>query len=139
MIKLKRNGYQEFEERENLKRAKELNLNLIESIDSYNTIPKTDLEKRIKALKKVIQCYEDLMKEAFDIDEYAYIKFKDKLNYLEFRKDYIEKYGIEEYDINDVRREAEEYKSNKEQEMRRNHEEIAKRHQDNRKENGEER
>ena len=136
---MKRNGYQEFEERENLKRAKELNLNLIESIDSYNTIPKTDLEKRIKALKKVIQCYEDLMKEAFDIDEYAYIKFKDKLNYLEFRKDYIEKYGIEEYDINDVRREAEEYKSNKEQEMRRNHEEIAKRHQDNRKENGEER
>ena len=139
MIKLKRNGYQEFEERENLKRAKELNLNLIESIDSYNTIPKTDLEKRIKALKKVIQCYEDLMKEAFDIDEYAYIKFKDKLNYLEFRKDYIEKYGIEEYDINDVRREAEEYKRNKEEEMRRNHEEIAKRHQDNRKENGEER
>ena len=29
---MKRNGYQEFEERENLKRARYLNLNLIESI-----------------------------------------------------------------------------------------------------------
>ena len=121
---MKKNGYQKFEERETLKRAKELNLNLIDSIDSYNKIPKSDLDKRIEGLKKVIQCFEDLKEEAFDIDENAYAKFRDKLNYLEFRKGYIQNYGLEEYDINEVRREAEE---------------IAKRHQNNRGENGEER
>lgn len=121
---MKKNGYQKFEERETLKRAKELNLNLIDSIDSYNKIPKSDLDKRIEGLKKVIQCFEDLKEEAFDIDENAYATFRDKLNYLEFRKGYIQNYGLEEYDINEVRREAEE---------------IAKRHQNNRGENGEER
>ena len=136
---MRKNGYQEFEERENLKRAKELNLNLIESIDCYNKIQKADLNKRIEALKKVIQCFEDLMEEAFDVDEKAYAKFRDKLNYLEFRKDYIEKYGLEEFDINEVRREAEERKKKDELMMKENHEEISKRHQKNRKENGEER
>lgn len=136
---MRKNGYQEFEERETLKRAKELNLNLIDSVDSYNKIPKADLEKRIEALKNVIQCFEDLMEEAFDVDENAYAKFRDKLNYLEFRKNYIEEYGIEEYDINEVRKEAEEQKKKDEQMMKENHEEIAKRHQNNRKENGEER
>ena len=121
---MKKNGYQKFEERETLKRAKELNLNLIDSIDSYNKIPKSDLDKRIEGLKKVIQCFEDLKEEAFDIDENDYATFRDKLNYLEFRKGYIQNYGLEEYDINEVRREAEE---------------IAKRHQNNRGENGEER
>ena len=121
---MKKNGYQKFEERETLKRAKELNLNLIDSIDSYNKIPKSDLDKRIEGLKKVIQCFEDLKEEAFDIDENAYATFRDTLNYLEFRKGYIQNYGLEEYDINEVRREAEE---------------IAKRHQNNRGENGEER
>ncbi len=121
---MKKNGYQKFEERETLKRAKELNLNLIDSIDSYNKIPKSDLDERIEGLKKVMQCFEDLKEEAFDIDENAYATFRDKLNYLEFRKGYIQNYGLEEYDINEVRREAEE---------------IAKRHQNNRGENGEER
>ena len=139
MIKLKRNGYQEFEERENLKRAKQLNLNMIESIDSYNKMPREDLEKRIEALRKVIQCFEELMEEAFDVDENAYAKFRDKLNYLEFRKDYIEKYGLEEYDINEVRKEAEERKKRDKQMMKENYEEIFKRQQNNREENGEER
>lgn len=121
---MKKNGYQKFEERETLKRTKELNLNLIDSIDSYNKIPKSDLDERIEGLKKVMQCFEDLKEEAFDIDENAYATFRDKLNYLEFRKGYIQNYGLEEYDINEVRREAEE---------------IAKRHQNNRGENGEER
>lgn len=134
---MKRNGYQEFEERENLKRARYLNL--IESIESYNKTPKTDLDKCIEKLKKVMQCFEKLREEVFDIDEDAYAKFRDKLNYLEFRKKYIEEYGIEEYDINEVRREAEEYKRKKEQEMGRNYEEIAKRQQNNREESGEER
>ena len=136
---MKRNGYQEFEERENLKRAKQLNLNLIESIDSYNKMPREDLEKRIEALRKVIQCFEELMEEAFDVDENAYAKFRDKLNYLEFRKDYIEKYGLEEFDINEVRREAEERKKRDKQMMKENYEEIFKRQQNNREENGEER
>ena len=43
---MRKNGYQKFEERESLKRAKELNLNLIDSINSYNKIQKADLEKR---------------------------------------------------------------------------------------------
>ena len=136
---MRKNGYQKFEERETLKRAKELNLNLIDSIDSYNRMSKADLDKRIEALKMVIQCFEDLMEEAFDVDENDYAKFRDKLNYLEFRKDYIKKYGLEEYDINEVRREAEERKKKDEQMMKENHEEISKRHQKNRKENGEER
>lgn len=136
---MKKNGYQEFEERESLKRAKELNLNLIDSIDSYNSMLKADLEKRIEALRKVIQCFEDLKEEAFDIDENAYATFRDKLNYLEFRKDYIEKYGLEEYDIKEVRREAEERKKKDEQRMKEHHAEITKRHQNNREENGEER
>ena len=136
---MKRNGYQEFEERENLKRAKQLNLNLIESIDSYNKMPREDLEKRIEALRKVIQCFEELMEEAFDVDENAYAKFRDKLNYLEFRKDYIEKYGLEEYDINEGRKEAEERKKRDKQMMKENYEEIFKRQQNNREENGEER
>ena len=136
---MRKNGYQEFEERENLKRAKELNLNLIESIDCYNKIQKADLNKRIEALKKVIQCFEDLMEEAFDVDEKAYAKFRDKLNYLEFRKDYIEKYGLEEFDINEVRREAEERKKKDELMAKQNHEEIIKRYQKDREESGEER
>ena len=136
---MKRNGYQEFEERENLKRAKQLNLNLIESIDSYNKMPREDLEKRIEALRKVIQCFEELMEEAFDVDENVYAKFRDKLNYLEFRKDYIEKYGLEEYDINEGRKEAEERKKRDKQMMKENYEEIFKRQQNNREENGEER
>ena len=107
---MRKNGYQEFEKRENLKRAKELNLNLIDSIDSYNKMPKEDLEKSIEALKKVIQCFEDLKEEAFDINENAYATFRDKLNYLEFRKGYIQEYGLEEFDITEVRREAEERK-----------------------------
>ena len=136
---MRKNGYQEFEERETLKRAKVLNLNLIDSIDSYNKIPKTDLDKRIEALKMVIQCFEDLMEEAFDVDENAYAKFRDKLNYLEFRKDYIEKYGLEEYDINEVRKEAEERKKKDELMAKQNHEEIIKRYQKDREESGEER
>ena len=48
----------------------------------------------IEGLKKVIQCFEDLKEEAFDIDENAYATFRDKLNYLEFRKGYIQKYGF---------------------------------------------
>lgn len=136
---MRKNGYQKFEERETLKRAKELNLNLIDSIDSYNRMSKADLDKRIEGLKKVIQCFEDLKEEAFDIDENAYAKFRDKLNYLEFRKNYIQKYGLEEYDIKEVRREAEERKKKDEQMMEENHAEIAKRHQNNREENGEER
>ena len=138
-MKLRKNGYQEFEERENLKRAKQLNLNLIESIDSYNKMPKEDLEKRIEALRKVIQCFEKLMEEAFDVDENAYAKFRDKLNYLEFRKNYIEEYGIEEYDINEVRREAEERKRKDELMAKQNREEIIKRYQKDREESGEER
>ena len=138
-MKLRKNGYQEFEERENLKRAKQLNLNLIESIDSYNKMPKEDLEKRIEALRKVIQCFEKLMEEAFGVDENAYAKFRDKLNYLEFRKNYIEEYGIEEYDINEVRREAEERKRKDELMAKQNREEIIKRYQKDREESGEER
>ena len=139
MIKLRRNGYQEFEEREILKRAKELNSNLIDSIDRYNKVSKVDIDKKIEELKKVIQCFEKLREEAFDIDEKAYDKFRDKLNYLEFRKDYIETYGLKEYDINEVRRETEEQKKRDEQKMKQSREEAVKKQQNNIGESGEER
>lgn len=129
---MKKNGYQKFEERENLRRDRELKSYLRENIDAYNRIPSENLDGRIEALKKVIQCYEDLMEEAFDIDEYAYAKFKDKLNYLEFRKGYIEKYGLEEFDINEVRREDEELKKREARRMQEYHDNL-------RKESGEER
>ena len=58
---------------------------------------------------------------------------------MEFRKGYIQKYGLEEFDITEVRREAEERKKKDEQMMKENHGEIAKRHQNNRGKNGEER
>ena len=129
---MKKNGYQKFEERENLRRDRELKSYLRENIDAYNSIPSENLDGRIEALKRVIQCYEDLMEEAFDIDEYAYAKFKDKLNYLEFRKGYIEKYGLEEFDINEVRREDEELKKREARRMQEYHDNL-------RKESGEER
>ena len=129
---MKKNGYQKFEERENLRRDRELKSYLRENIDAYNRIPSENLDGRIEALKRVIQCYEDLMEEAFDIDEYAYAKFKDKLNYLEFRKGYIEKYGLEEFDINEVRREDEELKKREARRMQEYHDNL-------RKESGEER
>ena len=45
---MKRNGYQEFEEREDLKREKSLNFQLIEALRAYNEIPKNNQKKRIR-------------------------------------------------------------------------------------------
>ena len=66
---MKKNGYQEFDERENLKRARELNMQLLEEIREYNAIPEKNLEKRIEALEKIIDVFDTLKLEAFDIDE----------------------------------------------------------------------
>ena len=77
---MKKNGYQEFDERENLKRARELNMQLLEEIREYNAIPEKNLEKRIEALEKIIDVFDTLKLEAFDIDENAIKNFSRNWN-----------------------------------------------------------
>lgn len=77
---MKKNGYQEFDERENLKRAKELHMQLLEEIREYNAIPEKNLEKRIEALEKITDVFDTLKLEAFDIDENAIKNFSRNWN-----------------------------------------------------------
>ena len=77
---MKKNGYQEFDERENLKRARELNMQLLEEIREYNAIPEKNLEKRIEALEKITDVFDTLKLEAFDIDENAIKNFSRNWN-----------------------------------------------------------
>ena len=103
---MKKNGYQEFDERENLKRARELNMQLLEEIRVYNAIPEVNLEKRIEVLEKIIDVFDILKLEAFDIDENAYKKFQEKLKYLKYKRDYIKEYDVETYDVNEIKKRA---------------------------------
>lgn len=103
---MRKNGYQEFDERENLKRAKELHMQLLEEIRVYNAIPEKNLEKRINALERIIDVFETLKLESIDVDESAYKKFQEKLKYLEYRRDYIKEYDVEIYDVNEIRNKA---------------------------------
>lgn len=121
---MKKNGFQEFENREDLLRAKELNFNLLATIDSYNKTSKNDLDTRINILKKIIEIFETLKIEAFDIDEEAYKKFEEKLRYLEYKRNYIKEYGIEEVDIEQVRRESEQKRIEDEENLRKYREEV---------------
>ena len=103
---MKKNGYQEFDERENLKRARELNMQLLEEIRVYNAIPEVNLEKRIEALEKITDVFDTLKLEAFDIDENAYKKFQQKLEYLRYKRVYIKEHDVETYDVNEIRNRA---------------------------------
>lgn len=103
---MKKNGYQEFDERENLKRARELNMQLLEKIRVYNAISEGNLEKRIEALEKITDVFDTLKLEAFDIDENAYKKFQQKLEYLRYKRVYIKEHDVETYDVNEIRNRA---------------------------------
>ena len=103
---MKKNGYQEFDERENLKRARELNMQLLEKIRVYNAILEVNLEKRIEVLEKIIDVFDTLKLEAFDIDENAYKKFQQELEYLKYKRDYIKEYDVETYDVNEIKNRA---------------------------------
>ncbi len=93
---MKKNGYQEFDERENLKRAKELHMTLIRALEEFNSIPKHELDERIEKLEEIIEVYETLKEEAFDFDETEYKRIKEKLKYLNFKKQYLEEFSIDE-------------------------------------------
>ena len=101
---MKKNGYQEFDERESLKRAKELNMQLIRSLEEFNSIPKHELDARIEKLEEIIEIYDTLKEEAFDFDETEYKRIKEKLKYLNFKKQYLDEFsidGITEEELNE--------------------------------------
>ena len=101
---MKKNGYQEFDERETLKRAKELNLQLIRRIEEFNKLPNHKLDARIKKLEEIIEIYDTLRDEAFDFDETEYKRIKEKLKYLNFKKQYLDEFsidGITEEELNE--------------------------------------
>lgn len=113
---MKKNGYQEFDEMENLKRVKELNIKLIQSLEEFNNVPKNKLNLRIEKLEAVVEIYETLKEEGFDFDEVKYSDVKEKLRYLKFRKQYIEEFDVEQISV----KELNEYTKTKKQEEKEN-------------------
>lgn len=113
---MKKNGYQEFDERENLKRAKELNRQLIRALEEFNNVPKDNLGLRIEKLADVLEIYETLKAEAFDFDEAEYSRITEKLKYLIFRKQYLEEFDVDQISVDELN----EYSKKKEQEDREN-------------------
>lgn len=113
---MKKNGYQEFDEMENLKRVKELNMKLIQSLEEFNNVSKNKLDLRIEKLEAVVEIYETLKEEGFDFDEVKYSEVREKLEYLKFRRQY-----IEEFDVDQIsEEELNEYAKNKKQEEKEN-------------------
>ena len=113
---MKKNGYQEFDERENLKRAKELHMTLIRALEEFNSISKNELDARIEKLEEIIEIYETLKEEAFDFDETEYDRIREKLKYLVFRKQYLEEFDVDQISIDEL----DKYVKKKEQEDREN-------------------
>ena len=120
---MKKNGYQEFDERESLKRAKELNMQLIRSLEEFNSISKHELDARIEKLEEIIEIYETLKEEAFDFDETEYKRIKEKLEYLKFRKQYLEEFSIDEISKEELKEYAKSKKQQDEENMKRYREE----------------
>ncbi len=115
---MKKNGYQEFDERESLKRAKELNMQLIRSLEEFNSISKHELDARIEKLEEIIEIYETLKEEAFDFDETEYKRIKEKLEYLKFRKQYLEEFSIDEISKEELKEYAKSKKQQDEENMK---------------------
>lgn len=111
------NGFEKFEERKNIARAKALNLELLEAVNEYSSVPKRDLDRRIKVLKEIIDIFDTLNLEAFDIDSKAYKNFEEELRYVEYKKRYLEEFGVEELDIDQVRKEQEKRNAEDEKNM----------------------
>ena len=115
---MKKNGYQEFDERESLKRAKELNMQLIRSLEEFNSISKHELDARIEKLEEIIEIYETLKEEGFDFDETEYKRIKEKLEYLKFRKQYLEEFSIDEISKEELNEYAKSKKQQDEENMK---------------------
>ena len=115
---MKKNGYQEFDERESLKRAKELNMQLIRSLEEFNSISKHELDAKIEKLEEIIEIYETLKEEAFDFDETEYKRIKEKLEYLKFRKQYLEEFSIDEISKEELNEYAKSKKQQDEENMK---------------------
>ena len=107
---MKKNGYQEFDERENLKRAKELNMQLIRALEEFNNVPKNNLDLRIEKLEDVLEIYETLKEEAFDFDEAEYSRVREKLKYLRFRRQYLEEFDVDQISVEELNKYAEKKK-----------------------------
>ena len=99
---MKRNGYQEFEEREDLKREKELNENLSEKIRLYKSSSFEDIDKEIQCTEEIIEAFKELKREGFEYDLEDLRKFEKRLDYLQFTKRYEQTNEITRVKIKDV-------------------------------------
>lgn len=99
---MKRNGYQEFEEREDLKREKELNENLSEKIRLYKSSSFEDIDKEIQCTEEIIEAFKELKREGFEYDLENLRKFEKRLDYLQFTKRYEQTNEITRVKIKDV-------------------------------------
>ena len=99
---MKRNGYQEFEEREDLKREKELNENLLEKIRLYKSSSFEDIDKEIQCTEEIIEAFKELKREGFEYDLEDLRKFEKRLDYLQFTKRYEQTNEITRVKIKDV-------------------------------------
>ena len=99
---MKRNGYQEFEEREDLKREKELNENLSEKIRLYKSSSFEDIDKEIQCTEEIIEAFKELKREGFEYDLEDLRKFEKRLDYLQFTKRYEQTNEITRVKIKEV-------------------------------------
>ena len=127
---MKKNGYQEFDERENLKRAKELNMQLIQALGEFNNVPKNNLDLRIEKLEDLLKIYETVKEEAFDFDEAEYNKFREKLKYLRFRRQYLEEFDVDQISVEELNKYAEKKKQEDIENMKKYREETLNRDRD---------
>ena len=127
---MKKNGYQEFDERENLKRAKELNMQLIRALEEFNNVPKNNLDLRIEKLEDVLEIYETLKEEAFDFDEAEYSRVREKLKYLRFRRQYLEEFDVDQISVEELNKYAEKKKQEDRENMKKYKEETLNRDRD---------
>ena len=127
---MKKNGYQEFDEMENLRRAKELNMQLIRALEEFNNVPKNNLDLRIEKLEDVLEIYETLKEEAFDFDEAEYSRVREKLKYLRFRRQYLEEFDVDQISVEELNKYAEKKKQEDRENMKKYKEESLNKDRD---------
>ena len=127
---MKKNGYQEFDEMENLRRAKELNMQLIRALEEFNNVPKNNLDLRIEKLEDVLEIYETLKEEAFDFDEAEYSRVREKLKYLRFRRQYLEEFDVDQISVEELNKYAEKKKQEDRENRKKYKEETLNRDRD---------
>ena len=127
---MKKNGYQEFDEMENLRRAKELNMQLIRALEEFNNVSKNNLDLRIEKLEDVLEIYETLKEEAFDFDEAEYSRVREKLKYLRFRRQYLEEFDVDQISVEELNKYAEKKKQEDRENMKKYKEESLNKDRD---------